>query len=104
MDVHPEITPPSNFHHFRDTTGFVDSRPDDVPTLTARAVHAVNGGKPWAELKAEQQRKKESSAKRQINNAAVSRMTVARLAETDPDDEIRSWLTAISNMMAAVDR
>jgi hypothetical protein len=20
VDVHPEITPPSNFHHFRDTT------------------------------------------------------------------------------------
>lgn len=76
---------------------------DDVPTLTAQAVHAVNGGKPWAELKAEQQRKKESGAKRQINNAAVSRMTVARLAETDPDDEIRGWLTSISEMMAAVD-
>ncbi|MFJ1294456.1 hypothetical protein ACEPPZ_20830 [Paracoccus yeei] len=22
MSVHPEITPPSNFHHFRDTTAF----------------------------------------------------------------------------------
>ncbi len=76
---------------------------DDVPTLTARAVHAVNGSKPWAELKAEQQRKKESRAKHHINNAAVSRMTVARLAETDPDDEIRGWLTSISAMMAAVD-
>lgn len=76
---------------------------DDVPTLTAQAVHAVNGGNPWAQLKAEQQRKKESGAKRQINNAAVSRMTVARLAETDPDDEIRGWLSSISAMMAAVD-
>lgn len=76
---------------------------DDVPTLKAQSVHAVNGGKPWDELKAEQQRKKESGAKRQINNAAVLRMTVARLAETDPDDEIRGWLTSISTKMAAVD-
>lgn len=76
---------------------------DDVPTLTAQAVHAVNGGKPWAELKPDQQRKKESSAKRQINNGAVSRMTTARLAETDPDDEIRGWFASIAAMMAAVD-
>lgn len=76
---------------------------DDVPTLTAQAVYAVNSDKPWADLKAEQQRKKESGAKRQINNTAVSKMTVARLAETDPDNEIRGWLASISAMMAAVD-
>ncbi|MAN59538.1 MAG: hypothetical protein CMC08_06850 [Flavobacteriaceae bacterium] len=76
---------------------------DDVPTLTAQAEHAISGGKPWAELKADQQRKKESGAKRQVNNAAVLRMTVARLAETDPDDEIREWLSSISEMMAGVD-
>ena len=76
---------------------------DDVPMLTAKAVHAVNGDKPWDELKTDQRRKKESAAKRQINNAAVSRMTVARLAVTDPDDEIRGWLRSIADMMATVD-
>lgn len=76
---------------------------DDVPTLTAQAVHAVNGGKPWVELNPDQQRRKESNAKRQINNGAVSRMTLDRLAETDPDNEIRGWLASISTMMAGVD-
>ena len=70
--------------------------------MVAEAVHAANGGDPWAELDEEKRRKKESKAKRQLNGAAVRQMTVERLAQTDPNDEIRGWLTTISQMMVGV--
>lgn len=72
---------------------------DDVPSLVAQAVHAINGGGAWATLDPDKQRKKESAVKRQLNNTAVARMTVDRLAQTDPDDEIRGWLAAIGQMV-----
>jgi putative ATP-dependent endonuclease of OLD family len=68
--------------------------------LVAEAVHGVNGGEPWANLSDEKRRKKESKAKRTLNDAAAARMTVARLAQTDPNDEIRGWLTSIAQMIA----
>lgn len=76
---------------------------DDVPLLTAQAVYAASGGGNWNDVDQRKQKSKESSAKRQINNGAVSRMTIERLAETDPDDEIRGWLAAIATMIADVD-
>lgn len=75
---------------------------DDVPSMVAEAVHAANGGDPWAGLEEEKKRKKESKAKRQLNDAAVRQMTVERLAQTDPNDEIRGWLATISQMMVGV--
>ncbi len=76
---------------------------DDVPKIVAQAVHAANGADPWDNLDEEKRRKKESAAKRCLNNAAMSRMTLDRLAVTDPQNEIRGWLTTISQMMVAVD-
>lgn len=76
---------------------------DDVPTIVAQAVHTVNGGIPWAELGDEQRRKKESRAKKILNDAAVARMNLDRLAQTDPNDEVRSWLASIAQMMSTVD-
>lgn len=75
---------------------------DDVPAMVAQAVHAASGGAPWATLDDEKRRKKESSAKRQLNGMAVRQMTTARLAQTDPNGEIRGWLAAIAGMMADV--
>lgn len=75
---------------------------DDVPSVVAQAVHAVNGDGPWGDIDEEKRRKKESKVKRQLNAAAVRQMTVARLAHTDPNDEIRGWLATISQMMAGV--
>ena len=76
---------------------------DDVPSMVAQAVHVASGGAPWATLDEEKRRKKESSAKRQLNGVAVRQMTTARLAQTDPNNEIRGWLAAITEMMAAVE-
>lgn len=77
---------------------------DDVPHQVARAVHQVGGQTPWEELKDDKRKKKESQAKRILNQLAVSRMTVDRLAETDPNNEIRGWLNSIAEMMAEADR
>jgi energy-coupling factor transporter ATP-binding protein EcfA2 len=74
---------------------------DDVPQIVAQAVHAVNGADPWNNLEEEKRRKKESAVKRYLNNTAVSRMTVDRLAVADPQNEIRGWLATISQMMVA---
>jgi len=76
---------------------------DDIPALVAKAVHAVSGGEAWDQLLEEKRRKKESRAKIILNNAAVARMTVARLAETDPYNEIRGWLTTIGQMIETVE-
>lgn len=73
---------------------------DDVPLLVAQALHAARGGRPWAELDPDKQRKKVSADKYQVKRRAAGRMTVARLAETDPQDEIRGWLTTVAAMMA----
>jgi len=83
------------------TTPFADF--DDVPALVAEAVHALAGGNPWADLSDENRKRKMSKAKTILNNQAVSQMTSARLAETDPNNEIRSWLADIVNMMATID-
>lgn len=76
---------------------------DDVPSMVAEKVHVANGGDPWVDQGEEKRRKKESKAKRILNNGAVAKMTVARLAETDPDDEIRGWLAIINQMMEEAD-
>ncbi|WP_299629504.1 ATP-binding protein [uncultured Tateyamaria sp.] len=76
---------------------------DDVPSMVAQAVHVASGGAPWATLDDEKRRKKESSAKRQLNGVAVRQMTTARLAQTDPNNEIRGWLATIAEMMAGVE-
>lgn len=75
---------------------------DDVPAMVAQAVHAASGGAPWNTLDDEKKRKKESTAKRHLNGVAVRQMTTARLAQTDPNDEIRGWLAAVAEMMASV--
>lgn len=76
---------------------------DDVPKIVAQAVHEANSADPWADLDEEKRRKKESAVKRCLNNAAISRMNLDRLAATDPQDEIRGWLATISQMMVEVD-
>ena len=83
------------------STPFVDF--DDVPTKVAEAVHAANGGQPWTGLTEETRKKKESRAKVCLNTTAVSRMTIARLAQTDPQDEIKGWLLKIRQMMNSVE-
>lgn len=75
---------------------------DDVPLLVAQALHAANGQGAWGDLKEGKQKEKMRAVKSTLNNHAVQRMTVDRLAVTDPHGEIRGWLTAIQRKMAAV--
>jgi len=72
---------------------------EDVPCEVAKVLHAVNGEGSWEDLDDEKRRKKESRAKKTLNDSAAMRMTVARLDETDPDGEIRSWLEKIAELM-----
>lgn len=76
---------------------------DDVPSLVAQAVHAASSTTPWANLEEDKRQKKESKAKRVLNNSAASKMTAARLTECDPHDEVRTWLKIIAAMIAAVE-
>lgn len=77
---------------------------DDVPALVAEAVHAVAGGDPWANLSEAKRQEKVKKAKRQLNGAAIQKMTIDRLAQSDPAGEIRGWLEAIARMMETVDQ
>ena len=72
---------------------------DDVPEAVAAAVQAASGGEQWIDLTDAKRAEKVKRAKRQLNGVAVQKMTVERLAASDPGDEIRNWLAAISKMM-----
>lgn len=72
---------------------------DDVPELVAQHLHVANGGAgDWHDLDADKKKKKESRAKRRLNNEAVSAMTVAMLDEIDTNGNVRSWLQEISRL------
>lgn len=77
---------------------------DDAVAVAASILHM--GMICWQVVMAigeEKQKRKESRAKRILNNDAVGKMTVARLNETDLNKEIRGWLTTISHIVAIVD-
>jgi hypothetical protein len=69
---------------------------EDVPMLFAEAVHnAAPGASPWVNVTAEKRKDKASLAKKKINTTCVSRMTPELLSESDPNDDIRTWLRSI---------
>jgi len=75
---------------------------DDVPHLFAQAVHEKSeSDKPWSDIVAdlEKVKKKESNAKKRLNREFASKMTPTLLNQTDPKDEIRSWLKAIDQVL-----
>lgn len=74
---------------------------DDVPSLVAQAVHAAQAPNPWPAHDAVKCDRKVSKAKTLLNNGAVSKMTAARLAECDPNNEVIGWLQKIAEMVAA---
>ena len=73
---------------------------DDVPQRVAEAVHLASDGAAWAGLTAETRSKKIRRAKSLLNNGAVARMTAERLNQTDPANEIRTWLRQVARMLA----
>ena len=75
---------------------------DDAPEIVAEAVHVASGSATaWAALEREDQKKKSSRAKGILNGPAVQKMTVDRLKETDPSDEIIGWFRSMETMMRA---
>lgn len=70
---------------------------DDVPSIVAEMVHTASGSpNAWAALDEDKKSDKERKAKRRLNRGATSRMTPARLNQSDPGDQVRTWLRAIS--------
>lgn len=76
---------------------------EDVPRLIAQTLHDGQGQSAWAELSEEKQRRKESSAKRVLNEQAASLMTAERLTAVDPHDEVRGWFRSIAGLLAVTD-
>jgi hypothetical protein len=52
----------------------------------------------WESLSARARKKRREKAKKWLNTEAVDRMTAARLAESDPDGDIRGWLQTIASL------
>jgi hypothetical protein len=73
---------------------------DDVPALVAQIVHQASSDEEWAEISAEKQKDKIKRAKRLLNGQAAQRMSPDRLAETDPQGEIRGWLLQLGQTIA----
>lgn len=74
---------------------------EDVPLSVAQAVHAQGAPGVAFPNDVEKVRKKVGAAKEALNKHATKRMTVQRLQQTDPNNEIIGWLTDIRDMIAA---
>lgn len=81
----------------------IDDAEDD-PEKVAMAVHAATSETEWDSInpdpvKTEQkQKKKVSSAKRQLNTLAIKKMTVERLRVRNGYEEIRDWMNKINEL------
>ena len=74
---------------------------DDVPLLVAQALHQTSAqANPWDQVDEETKGKKESSAKKRLNHEAAAKMTLERLAASDPNGEIEQWLRKITEAVA----
>lgn len=72
---------------------------DDVPELVARECYRPALGEPaWHALPGRARKRCRERAKRWLNQDAVARMTLERLAARDSQGEIHSWLLAIDRL------
>jgi hypothetical protein len=85
--------------------GYTGTGADDfesVPLLFAEAAHSADpAAQPWGALDEEQKKAKASRAKKRLNTTCVQKMTPALLTQSDPNDDIRSWLRAIGQRLNA---
>lgn len=72
---------------------------DDVPKLVAEKVHTARSSEPWNNLTDKKEKDKVGNAKKILNGLAVEKMNIPRLKESDPDNEIRGWLTDIARII-----
>lgn len=72
---------------------------DHVGELVARQVYERHDGHlPWESLQPRARKRRRDKAKAWLNARAVERMTPERLAERDPEGEVRSWLETIARL------
>ena len=72
---------------------------DDLPELIARRANERHEpGVPWDELSARARKRLHYKAKKWLNTRAAEQMTAERLAERDPNGEVRSWLATIAGL------
>lgn len=70
---------------------------DDVPKIVAQAVNVAGGGTTnWADRDDEFKKKKMSKVKKRLNREVIDNMTIDQFTQIDPDNEIKTWLQAIS--------
>jgi hypothetical protein len=73
---------------------------DDVAELAASAAFGNRGADvAWEALPSRARRRLRNQAKGWLNTVAADRMTLTRLAERDPADEIGGWLVAIAGLV-----
>jgi putative ATP-dependent endonuclease of the OLD family len=74
----------------------------DVPLIVAKIVHESQGStKPWTDIlaNAEELKEKIRRAKKRLNRDAAARMTIARLKQSDSNEDIVGWLRKIHSML-----
>ncbi len=74
----------------------------DVPLIVAEAIHnSSTSSKPWSDIltNSKELSDKTSRAKKRLNRDAASKMTFAKLQQSDPSGEITQWLKQIHNML-----
>jgi len=73
---------------------------DHVAELVARQAYERHEGHPsWESLPALARKRRRDKVKAWLNARAVERMTPQRLAEQDPEGEVRFWLTTIASLL-----
>jgi len=69
---------------------------DNVPELAAKTIYEQSGSlRAWEDLEDKSRHDKLKRAKAWLNRKAAAMMTAELLRETDPNDDIRSWLNLI---------
>jgi putative ATP-dependent endonuclease of OLD family len=77
--------------------GFTDD--DPVADLLAQQLYERDAlGESWAELPRRTKTRRRNRVKKWLHSRGVERMTPQRLAQRDPDGEVRSWLETIARM------
>ncbi|MCE3224037.1 MAG: hypothetical protein K0S58_2217 [Nitrospira sp.] len=80
------------------TTNFGDF--DDIPAKIAEIVHSLSGSqKIWGDLEKDVRDRKISSAKRNLNHAAVMLMTIKRLEQIDSDAHVLGWFQEMKRLI-----
>jgi len=73
---------------------------DDVADLIARSRYTRDyPDESWDEIPRRAKTRRRNRVKQWLNRAAVERMTPERLAEQDPQGEVRSWLEAMLQLI-----